>query len=326
MERRRALQRLLSLAAVAAVTPRASAAEPYPTRPIKLIVPYAPGGVVDVQARKMGAPLAQALGQPIVVDNRPGASGTLGVGIGAKAAPDGYTVTVGTSSNLGVAPALGARITFDPIKDFDPVTQYARAGLVIVAHPSLGVKNARELIALARARPGDIAYASSGTSSIGHLAAELFQQEAGVRFLHVPYKTPVAPAVMANEVPLAFDFPLTSGAHIRSGKLVALLVTGRQRVVSLPDVPTVREIEFPNAEIYGWGGFLVPRGTSKDIIARLNREIVAVLKRPDVKAIFDNEGSEIVGSSPDEFRAFIAAELQKFTRIIRLAGIKLEES
>jgi tripartite-type tricarboxylate transporter receptor subunit TctC len=173
--------------------------------------------------------------------------------------------------------------------------------------------------------PGDIAYASSGASSIGHLAAEIFQQEAGIRLLHVPYKTPVAAAVLANEVPLAFDFPLTTGAHIRSGKLVALLVTGRQRVASLPDVPTVVEAGFPNAEIYGWGGFLVPRGTPKEIVARLNREIVAVLRRPEVKAIFDNEGSETVGNAPDEFRAFIATELAKFGRIIRLGGIKLEE-
>jgi tripartite-type tricarboxylate transporter receptor subunit TctC len=325
MERRRAIQRLLVLGLVSGRRP-VVAANPYPARPVKVIVPYAAGSVVDVQARKIGAPLAQALGQPVVIDNRPGASGTLGVGMGAKASPDGYTVIVGTSSNLGVAPAVGAKITFDPLKDFDPVTQYARACLVIVVHPSLGVKNVRELIVLAKTRPGDIAYASSGTSSIGHLAAELFQHEAGIHLLHVPYKTPVASAVLGNEVPLAFDFPLTAGEHVRSGKLIALLTTGKRRVVSLPEVPTVSEAGFPNAEIYGWGGFLVPRGTPKEVVARLNREIVAVLGRPEVKAIFDNEGSETVGSSPDEFRAFIAAELAKFGRIIKLGGIKLEES
>jgi tripartite-type tricarboxylate transporter receptor subunit TctC len=198
--------------------------------------------------------------------------------------------------------------------------------LVLIAHPSLAVNNVRDPIALAKARPGDIAYASSGTSSIGHLAAELFQHEAGIKLLHVPYKTPVAPAVLANEVPLAFDFPLTTGAHIRSGKLIALLVTGKRRVISLPSVPTVAEAGIPDAEIYGWGGFLVPRGTPKEVVSRLNREIVAVLKTPEVKAIFDNEGSEAVGSSPEEFRAFIAAELEKFRRIIKLGGIKLEES
>jgi tripartite-type tricarboxylate transporter receptor subunit TctC len=200
MDRREALRNLLALAVVPSLNRPVFAVEPYPTRPIRLIVPYAAGSVTDVYARKMGPPLSQALGQPVVVENRPGASGTLGVGMGAKAPPDGYTVTYGTSSNLAVSPALGAKMDFNPTKDFEPISLVNRGGLVLIAHPSLGVKTVRELIALAKARPGDIAYASSGMSGIGHLACVLFQHETGIRFLQVPYKTSVVSAVLANYV------------------------------------------------------------------------------------------------------------------------------
>jgi tripartite-type tricarboxylate transporter receptor subunit TctC len=325
MERRRVLRDMLGAIAVC-VGPRiVAAAGDYPSKPIKLIVPYAPGSIVDVQARKIGPPLAGALGQPVVVENRPGASGTLGVGIGAAAKPDGYTITIGTSSNLAVSPAFGLKLSFDPVKDFQPITQYARASLVLVAHPSVGVKSVTELIALAKARPGQLTHASSGPTGIGRLASEVFQHEAGVEFLNVSYKTPVALAVLANEVSLAFDFPITTVSHVRAGKLRPLVVTGRKRVVSLPEVPTVAEVGFPAAEIYGWGGFLVPSGTPSAVVTRLHKVILAVLANSDVRAIFDNEGAEVVGNSPEEFSAFIAAEQAKFARIIKRSGIEAEK-
>jgi tripartite-type tricarboxylate transporter receptor subunit TctC len=279
---------------------------------------------VDVHARKIGPALSQALGQPVIVENRPGASGTLGVGIGASAKPDGYTITFGSSSNLAVTPAFGAKLSYDPLRDFQPITQHARASLVLVAHPSLGAKNLKELLAAAKAHPGQITHASSGPTGIGRLASELFQHEAGVQFLNVAYKTPVALAVLANEVSLAFDFPLTTAAHVRSGKLRALVVTGSGRAVSLPEVPTVAEVGLAGAEIYGWGGFLVPTRTPSPIVARLHKDIVAVLWRKEIKAIFENEGAEVVGSTPEEFRAYIAAEQAKFARIIEQSAIEAE--
>lgn len=328
MDRRRALRLLLASGTLAPINfwGRAAGADPYPSRPVKIIVPFAPGSVMDVYARKMSDPLSQALGQPVIIENRPGASGTLGVGVGAKARPDGYTVTMGSSSSLAVSPALGVKLSYDPVRDFQPITQYSRTSLVLLAHPSLGITNAKELVTLARSRPGQLAYASSGATGISRLAAEVFQHEAGIRLLNVPYKTPVVFAVLANEVPLGFDFSINSGPHVRSNKLQALLVSGRNRITSLPDVPTILESGFPGAEIYGWGGALVPAGTPKEIVMRLHKALVGVIAKPEVKALFDQEGSEVVANSPEEFRAYIVTERDRFARIVKAAGITVEEA
>jgi tripartite-type tricarboxylate transporter receptor subunit TctC len=327
MQRRRILRDVLGLMVLGVAQRALAVAEAYPVRPIKVIVPYAPGSIVDVHARKLAAPLAEGFGQPIIVENRPGASGTLGVGVGVTAKPDGYTVTIGSSSNLAVSPAFGLKLSFDPVKDVQPVTMHVRAGLVLVAHPSLGVKSVTELIALAKRRPGQITHASSGPTGIGRLASEVFQHETGVRFLliNVSYKTPVALAVLANEVSLAFDFAITTASHVNAGKMRALVVTGSKRVASLPEVPTVLEAGLPGTEIYGWAGFIVPSGTPAPIVQRLHKEILIVLARSDIRAMFDSEGSEVVGSSPDEFRAYIAAEQAKFARIVKGSGIEAEK-
>jgi tripartite-type tricarboxylate transporter receptor subunit TctC len=244
--------------------------------------------------------------------------------MGASAKPDGYTVTIGTSSNLAVSPAFGFKLAYDPVKDFQPITQHTRACLILVAHPSLGVNNVKELINYARSRPRQLTHASSGPTGIGRLASELFQYEAGVEFLNVSYKTLVALAVLGNEVPLAFDFPITTVSHTRAGKLRALVVTGGKRVASLPEVPTVAEVGLPGAEIYGWGGFLVPSGTPPEAVARLRKEILAVLRKPDIKEAMDSEGAEVVGSTPEEFRALIVAEQAKFAGIIKRSGFEAE--
>jgi tripartite-type tricarboxylate transporter receptor subunit TctC len=324
MRRRRVLRDLMGIMALGLTQRALAGAGDYPRRPIRLIVPYAPGSIVDVHMRKIGPPLSRNLGQPVIMENRPGASGTLGVGIGARAKPDGYTVTVGSSSNLAVSPAFGVKLNFDPVRDFEPITLHTRASLVLVSHPSLGVNRVEELLNLAKARPRQLTHASSGPTGIGRLASEVFQHEAGIAFLNVSYKTPVALAVLANEVPLAFDFPITTVPYVRAGKLRALVVTGSKRVVSLPGVPTVAEVGLPAAEIYGWAGFLVPAGTPSPIVLRLQKEILAVLRKPDIKAMFENEGAEVVGSTPEDFRAFIASEQAKFTRVIKRSGIEAE--
>jgi tripartite-type tricarboxylate transporter receptor subunit TctC len=324
MERRRVLRDGLGLVALGVARNSVAAGGDYPSRPVRLIVPYSPGSIVDVHMRKIAPALSEGLGQPVIIENRPGASGTLGVGVGAHAKPDGYTVTIGSSSNLAVSPAFGVKLNFDPIRDFQPVTLHTRACLVLVAHASLGVGGIKELITLAKTRPRQLTHASSGPTGIGRLASEVFQHEAGVQFLNVSYKTPVALAVLANEVPLAFDFPITTVSHVRAGKLRALVVTGSKRVTSLPEVPTVAEVGVPAAEIYGWAGFLVPTGTPSPIVARLHKEILAVLKKPEIKAMFENEGAEVVGNTPEEFRAFIATEQTKFAGVIKRSGIEAE--
>jgi tripartite-type tricarboxylate transporter receptor subunit TctC len=324
MERRRVLRDLLGIMALGLARRALATPADYPSRAVKLIVPYAPGSIVDVHMRKIGPALSKRLGQPVVIENRPGASGTLGVDIGARAKPDGYTVTIGTSSNLAVSPAFGVKLSFDPIRDFEPITLHTLASLVLVVHPTLGVNGVEELINLAKARPRQLTHASSGPTGIGRLASEVFQHEAGIEFLNVSYKTPVALAVLANEVPLAFDFPITTVPHVRAGKLRALVVTGSKRVASLPGVPTVAEVGLPGAEIYGWAGFLVPAGTPPPIVLRLQKEILAVLKKPDIKAMFENEGAEVVGSTAEEFRAFILSEHARFTGVIKRSGIVAE--
>lgn len=322
MDRRHALRTLLAVGSLASVMPHQTArsADRYPSRPIKLIVPYAPGSVVDAQVRKLTEVVSRNLGQPIVVENRAGASGTIGVGMGAKAKPDGYTLIAGSSSNLVVSPALGLRVSYDVLRDLQPITQYSRGGAVLIAHPTLGVKTAQDFFTLAKSKPGQLAYASSGATGVGHLAGELLQHEAGIKLLHVPYKTPAFMAVLGNEVPLGFDFGFVVRPHVRAGNLRALLVTGRKRNAILAEVPTVGECGFPDAEIYGWAGILAPAGTPNDIVARLHKEIVAVLATEEIRVAF--AGSELVGDTPEEFRATIAAEQTRIARIIKLAGIQ----
>jgi tripartite-type tricarboxylate transporter receptor subunit TctC len=297
MNRRNAISALLAFA----VFRPSVADERYPTRPIKIIVPFAAGSIVDAHMRKIGPHLANLLGQSVIIDNRPGGSGTLGVAVGAQAKPDGYTITVGTSSNLAVSPALGVKLSYDPVKDLQPITQYARTSLLLVANPELGVSSMKELITLAKRKPGELNYGTGAATGIGRLAFELLEHEAGIELMNIPYKSAAVLPVLANEVPLAMDFAITSGPHIRAGKLKGLVVTGSKRIASLPNVPTVSEVGLPGAEVYGWGGFVVPAGTPSSVVARLNSAIHSVLQRDDVRSMLENEGAEVVtgpGSDP----------------------------
>jgi tripartite-type tricarboxylate transporter receptor subunit TctC len=301
-------------------------AQTYPTRLIKIIVPSAPGGIVDVEVRRLAPHLARALGQPVIVDNRPGASNTIGTGVGAKAAPDGYTLTWGTTSPLSIAPVLVPDLPYDPLKDFEPIVQYGQNPAVLVINASLGVRDVPGLVALARSRPGQLNYASNGPAGSLHIMGELVKVTLGIDIVHVPYKAVAQSllSVVANETQLAFDFPVTCASHIRAGKLVGLFVTGTERVPLIPDVPTAAEIGYPQLVVILVGGLLAPARTPKDIVLRLNAEMLKIMRTPDIAASMHNTGIQVVGGSPDDFRRVIADELIKWRRMVKITGAKME--
>jgi tripartite-type tricarboxylate transporter receptor subunit TctC len=328
VRRRVALRVLLSLPALSCATrsQKSFSAETYPNRPIKLIVPFPPGQVSDIHARRIADPLGKALGQPIVIENRPGASGTIGAAIGARAVPDGYTLTISGTAALAIAPVLMAKLDYDPLKNFAPITQYVRTGLVLLAHPSFPAKTGQDFIKLSKSSKEPLQVATGGITTPTRFALELLQAEADIHLRYVPYqKSAPALAAMGNEVPLAFDFAATSSAHVQAGKLRALLVTGATRMSSFPGTPTVRELGLPGAEIYAWAGILAPYGTPTSIVTHLHRETVAVIRRSEMQAMFVREGGNVVGNSPQEFRSVIAAEQVRFAKLAKLRGIHLED-
>ncbi len=320
-------QIIRTLAATLAIGPVCVArAQAYPSRMIKIIVPASAGGIVDVEVRRLSVHLTQALGQPVIIDNRPGASNTIGTAAGAKAAPDGYTLTWGSTSALSAAPALMPNLPFDPLTDFAPIVQYARVPAVLVVNPSLGVRDVKGLIALARSRPGRLNYASNGPAGSLHVMGELLKVALGVDIVHVPYKAAAQSlsSILANETQLGFDFPVTCAPHIRAGKLVGLFLTGRERVPLIPDVPTASEIGYPQLELILFGGLLAPAGTPSEIIARLNSEMLKILRSPDIVASMQSTGTQAGGGSPEDFRKVIADELVKWREIVKITGVTME--
>lgn len=298
--------------------------EQYPSRTIRLIVPWPPGSIVDVEGRLVAERLRQALGQPVVVDNRPGGSGMIGVSLGARAKPDGYTLTFASSSNLVIAPAMELQPPYDVREDLQPVTQYSDAPMVLLANPALKAGTAGELIALAKARPGKLAYGSNGAGGITHIAGELFRHAADIDVLHVPYKgSPQAQlALLANQIQFSFDFPSVSLPQIKAGALRALMVTSRERVPALPDVPTAIEAGLPDLVVRGWAGFIVPVGTPSDIVVRLQSALARIVHSPEVRDRLQQSGMSAVGSTPEAFRAFIAEEHARWTELVRRTGVK----
>jgi tripartite-type tricarboxylate transporter receptor subunit TctC len=304
------------------------AAENYPSKPIRLIVPWPPGGIADLRARQVAERLARGLGQPVVVDNRPGASGSIGVAVGARAAPDGYAVTLISVNDAAIAPALNPSVPYDVLRDFEPVVQFSRTPLVLLANPALEALTVADLAAVAKARPGRLIYASIGAATTHHIAGEVLCRDLGIDMKHVPYKG-AAPALMAmvgGHTPVGFDFVGTAAPHVQAGKVRALLVTGGKRVPLLPDVPTASEAGLPELDgIVSWGGFAVPKGTPIAIRDRLNAEFVKALREPALKTDFERSGTEPVGSSPEAFAAFVKAEQARWARMVKLTGVKLEE-
>ncbi|MGZ5163023.1 MAG: Bug family tripartite tricarboxylate transporter substrate binding protein [Burkholderiales bacterium] len=318
---RAALALLVLAAAVPAQAQRESA---YPRRPIRIIVPLAPGGAIDIIARSMSTQLASRLGQTIIVDNRPGAGETIGIELTARATPDGHTVVMPSAAFI-VNPLLyPAR--YDPIKDFAAVTQVTRQPYVMIVHPSVPAANVRELVAWAKANAGRLNYASAGSGSLMHLTGELFKSATGVSMNHVPYKGMALayPDILAGQVQVGFPAIITALPHLKSGKIRALGVTSRARVASLPDVPTIQESGVPGFEVEQSYSVLAPAGTPPNVIARLHKEFAEVARSPELVSLLTSSGSEPVGSTPAELSAHIKAETNRWSKIIRQAGIRVE--
>ncbi len=302
-----------------------TSAQTYPGRPVRMIVPYPPGGPTDVLARIVAVKLSEALGQAFSIDNKAGASGMIGSAEVAKAAPDGYTL-LGNASIHVINPSLYPKAAFDAIHDFTPVTQLAGVPLILVVNHDLPVKNVRELIAYAKANPGKLNFASSGNAAAPHLAGESFKIAAGVQMQHVPYKgsAPALTDLIGGQVQLMFDSMPSALPHIKVGKLRALAVTTARRSAAVPDLPTVAEAGVPGYDISTWYGLWAPKGTPRDIVERLASETAKILKQPDVRERYAALGAEPVGSTPDEFAAYCRSELTKWAKIVKESGAKAD--
>jgi tripartite-type tricarboxylate transporter receptor subunit TctC len=323
INRRTALS-LLAGSALLPGLPNAAFAAAYPDRPVHFVVPFPPGGAVDIVARTISDKAGPLLGQTIVVDNRPGASGNIAYGYVAKAEPDGYTVLIG-SNNLATNAALFDDLTFKT-EDLAPVVWIGYSPLMLLVAPDFPAKTVKDLVDMAKAKPGSLTFASAGTGTSGHLAAEIFKQVTGIQALHVPYKggAPAMIDVMAGRVSFLFIDPVQGVPQIRGGKLRTLAVSSPERLSLLPDVPTVAEAGFPGVEAVVWWGFLVPAKTPADIIARLNKDLDGALHDDKVKATLADMGAVVKGGSPDDFKNWIASETVKWTKTIKAAGIKGE--
>ncbi len=300
--------------------------EDYPSKPVRLIVPFAPGGGNDTVARAIAEQLSTSLRQPVIVDNRAGAGGILGAEFAAKSSPDGYTLFLGGVGSHAVNPNLHTKLPYDPIKDFVPIILIASAPSVLVVHPSVPANTIQEFAALVKANPGKLNYASNGNGSSAQLAAAMYESMAGVQMVHVPYKG-LAPALvdlLGGEVQAMFSSIVAIIPYIRARRLRALAVTGKNRCPLLPNVPTLAESGLPGYEAGSWYGILAPAGTPRDIVMKLNAEIVKALKQPNVHERFASEGAEVIGSTPEEFAARIKAELARMGKVIRDSGIRMD--
>lgn len=301
-------------------------AQPYPAKPIRMVVPFAAGGVVDTTARLFAPKMSEGLGQPIVVDNRPGAGGNIAADSVAKSPADGYMLLI-TTHGHAISPGLYRKLPFDAARDFAPITQITSSYLVLVASPKVPATSVQELVALARAKPGGLNYGSTGLGAPPHLLAELFKQSAAIDMLHVPYKgdAPMYLALVGGEVDVAFG-PLGNAIqHIRSGKLRALAMTNPRRSPEIPDVPTMGEAGVPSCELTGWLGLFAPAGTPRAAIERLHAEMVKTLAAPEVRERLPSLGYEPVGSAPEEFATRYKADRALYARIIRDAHIPLQD-
>ncbi len=306
--------------------PVAQAQPAYPVKPIRIIVPFAPGGPNDVLARLVGSKLTEAWGQPVLVDNRAGAGGTIGAEAGARAAPDGYTLVMGGSSNLTVAPSLYAKLSYDPIKDFTPVASIARVPYLIVVNPRVPAKTVKDLVAIARQKPGYLNYASSGVGSMSSLAAEWFNSVAQTQIVHIPFKgtAPALTELMVGSVDLMMADMGLALQQARAGKMRALAITTPRRSATAPEIPTAAESGLPGFELSPWFGIVAPAGLAREIVDRLNREINVALKSPDMQKRFAELGYEPAFGTPDQFAAEIRKDIELYARIVKKAGIKAD--
>jgi tripartite-type tricarboxylate transporter receptor subunit TctC len=321
----RSISRSFAAGAMLALTAvPAWAADNYPTRPVRMIVGFPPAGANDLVARVVAARLGPRLGQQVVVENRPGASGNIATELVAKAPPDGYTILLGSVSSLGMAPALYGQVPFDPIADFAPVTQLVGVSALLVAHPTLPARSLKEYVALAKKHPGKLNLATPGTGSVSHLAAELFLMVAGVKVVHVPYKGggPAVIDALSGQVESMMSLISTGAPHVKSGRLRGLGISSARRSPILPEVPTIAEGGYPGYEASGWLGLLAPAKTPDAVVQRLYRETTAVLKLAEVSKQLEANGLDPAPSDPQAFHAYMKAELAKWTKVIRTAGLR----
>ena len=314
----------IGLAASALCT--TAVAQTWPVKPIKWIVPFAPGGTTDILARTIGEKLTTSLGQPVIVENKPGAGGGVGADFTAKAAPDGYTIMGGTISTHAINASLYKSLPYDPVKDFVPITMIVRLPNLLVVNPEIPAKNVGELIALLKANPGKYSFASSGNGTSQHLSGELFKSMAGVEMQHIPYKgsPPALQDVVAGQVAMTFDNITTAWPLAKGGKLRALAVTTAKRSSIAPEVPTLAESGLVGYEVGSWQGVFAPAGTPPAIVARLNTEIVKIINMPDVKEKLMGLGAEPVGNSSEEFGAIVKAEVVKWADVVKKSGAKVD--
>lgn len=300
-------------------------AQNYPTKPIRLVVPYPPGGGTDIIGRTVAAKLTAVFGQQVIVDNRGGAGGTIGTGIVAKSAGDGYTILMAPTSHV-INPSIYRKLPYDTEKDFVPITLAASATIVLASHPSLPVKSVKELIAYAKKRPGEINFGSAGNGTVFHLTGELFKRQAGIDMVHVPFKGggPTVANLVGGQISLAFETMLALFPHIKAQKVRALAVTSAKRSSVMPELPTIAELGFPDIVAENWYGFYAPAGTPKGAISKLNTEIVRALKQLDVKERFQGLGTEVVGSTPEELGNVVRKELAKWGKTAKEAGARVD--
>jgi tripartite-type tricarboxylate transporter receptor subunit TctC len=300
-------------------------AQPYPRKPVRMIVAVPPGGPADTLARLVSPRLAEALGQSVVIDNRPGANGNIAYEMAARAVPDGYTFVL-VAAGIAINPSLYREVKYDLLRDFAPITQGIAVPNILIVHPSVAANSVKELVALANARPGQLTFASAGNGTSGHLALEQFRLMSGIQVIHVPYKGggPALGEVIAGQVQALFSIALAAIPQVKAGKVRALAITSARRSALAPELPTVAELGFPGFEVVGWFGWLAPAKTPREIVNRLHGEIVRILNQPEMKERLLGLGADPVGNTSQAFAAFIKSEHDKWARVIRQAGIRAE--
>lgn len=322
----RAIRRVSAALILAFGLCAAATAQDYPTKPIRVVVPYAAGGATDITARQISVGLTEQLGQPIVIDNRPGAGGGIGTAIVAKSAPDGYTIVFGNIGPNAIFPAIYPNLTYDPEKDFAPICVVVNTPLILVVRPQTPVKNVRELIAYGKANAGKVFYGSVGIGAMSHVASELFNLMAGTKFIHVPYKgsAPASIGAISGETTMYFGTGPEITSHIKAGTLRAIAISTSTRAPASPDLPTVAESGLPGFSVDVWFGLLAPAGTPRPIVDKINRAVGVVVNAPETRKRFIDSNSVPAFNSPDEFAAMIKSDIVKWGKVVRDAGIKAE--
>jgi tripartite-type tricarboxylate transporter receptor subunit TctC len=314
------------LLALAVLFPGALSAqtETYPSRPIRIVVAFTAGGTTDIIARLVGKKMTDAWGQPVVVDNRPGAGGNLGSNLVAKAPPDGYTLLIGSVGPLAVNATLYPNMPYDNLKDFAPICLVAEVPNMLVVHPSVPVHTVQDLVDLARAKPGTLNYGSTGNGTTGHLSGELLNEQAKIDLVHIPYRGATAVTDLLGQIQLMFATIPSVIQHVRSGSLRAIAVTSSRRSAALPEIPTVAESGYPGFEASSWYGFVAPAGTPDPIIRKLHALIAGIVNAPDINEQLSSQGADPVGNTPEEFGAYMRRETEKWAKVVKASGIRLD--